>query len=121
MGLNTVANFAVIENQKVINVVLATPEFAANQPNWVECSDNVGIDWSYINGEFVDTRPKPTEQEVADAVRFERNQLLALSDWTQLRDTASESVKWETYRQELRDITNQSGFPWEINWPVKPS
>lgn len=62
---------------------------------------------------------KDTEQ--AAAVRNQRNALLAQSDWTQLPDAPVDQAAWATYRQELRDISGQSGFPWEINWPVAPS
>jgi hypothetical protein len=53
-------------------------------------------------------------------VRETRNQLLAECDWTQLSDI-SQTIKdlWSTYRQQLREITNQSN-PFNIEWPVKP-
>ena len=53
-------------------------------------------------------------------VREIRNQLLAECDWTQLSDIP-QTIKdlWSTYRQELREITNQSN-PFNIEWPVKP-
>ena len=59
----------------------------------------------------------------ADEVRTERNQKLAESDWTQLPDakTAVDTEAWATYRQQLRNITEQTGFPWNIEWPVRPS
>lgn len=55
-----------------------------------------------------------------DDARRERNFFLAASDWTQLSDAPVDSVPWIAYRQALRDITAQSGFPWEITWPEKP-
>lgn len=56
----------------------------------------------------------------ADSVREERNQKLSDCDWTQLTDSPVDKQVWENYRQELRDITQQSGFPWEVVWPTKP-
>jgi hypothetical protein len=53
-------------------------------------------------------------------VREIRNQLLQECDWTQLGDISTETKNiWSNYRQELRDVTNQSS-PFNINWPVKP-
>ena len=52
-----------------------------------------------------------------------RNRLLAECDWTQFTDvTLSSETKnaWVTYRQELRDITIQPGFPLDVVWPTKP-
>ena len=53
-------------------------------------------------------------------IRDQRAQLLQESDWTQLGDIP-QSVRdsWTTYRQQLRDITNQSN-PFSIVWPTKP-
>ena len=56
-------------------------------------------------------------------VRSTRNTLLAESDWTQFQDspiTGSSLTDWQTYRQSLRDVTNQSD-PYNITWPTKPS
>jgi hypothetical protein len=55
----------------------------------------------------------------ASAIREERNKLLAETDWMALSDiTMSDS--WRTYRQELRDITEQPTFPDEVIWPQAP-
>jgi hypothetical protein len=55
-------------------------------------------------------------------VRAKRNKLLAECDWTQAKDVPdSTSSKWTEYRQALRDITSQEGFPSNINWPQSPS
>lgn len=54
------------------------------------------------------------------AMRNNRNQALSASDWTQLADAPVDKVAWATYRQSLRDITLQTGFPWTIDWPVAP-
>ena len=52
-----------------------------------------------------------------------RNKLLALSDWTQSADsplTDEKKAEWATYRQALRDITDQPSYPENIQWPTKP-
>lgn len=51
-------NFAIIENGKVVNTVVAEADYAATQ-GWVELTGRAGIDWDYINGQFVDNRPIP--------------------------------------------------------------
>lgn len=53
-------------------------------------------------------------------VRNKRNDLLSESDWTQILDAPVDRTVWATYRQSLRDITDQPGFPWDVQWPVKP-
>ena len=60
------------------------------------------------------------DAEQAKAVRQQRNDKLTDSDWTQLADSPADDLAWATYRQALRDITSQAGFPWTINWPVAP-
>ena len=58
-------------------------------------------------------------EQKAQEVRRERDDILALTDWMALTDnTMTES--WATYRQALRDITSQEGFPFNVTWPNKP-
>jgi hypothetical protein len=54
---------------------------------------------------------------VANEVRAKRNQLLLETDWTQVADVQVDKVIWAEYRQALRDITLQEGFPFDIIWP----
>ena len=56
----------------------------------------------------------------AERVREDRNQRLASCGWTQLPDAPVDAAAWATYRQELRDISSQAGFPWTVVWPLKP-
>lgn len=56
----------------------------------------------------------------AAEVRKERDAKLTESDWTQVADAPVDQTAWATYRQALRDIPEQAGFPNTINWPDKP-
>jgi hypothetical protein len=58
--------------------------------------------------------------EKAAQVRAERNSKLAATDWTQLADAPVDHDAWAAYRQDLRDVTSQPGFPWDVNWPTQP-
>lgn len=60
------------------------------------------------------------DAEQAKSVRDQRNTKLKDSDWTQVADAPVDKTAWATYRQALRDITTQEGFPWTIDWPVNP-
>lgn len=61
------------------------------------------------------------EVSLAVAAREQRNQLLVESDWTQLSDTPGQiKAAYVQYRQALRDLPTQPGFPGSINWPQKP-
>lgn len=55
------------------------------------------------------------------AVRNRRNDFLSESDWTQVRDAPVDQDAWGTYRQALRDLTSQAGFPYNVVWPVPPA
>lgn len=73
----------------------------------------------WINGAWDYTIP------LSDSVREQRNELLAASDISVLPDrwavmTAEKQQEWSEYRQALRDVTSQTGFPNNINWPNKP-
>jgi hypothetical protein len=60
------------------------------------------------------------DAEQAKSVRDDRNTKLTDCDWTQLADSTADKTAWATYRQALRDITTQTGFPWTITWPTQP-
>ena len=66
----------------------------------------------------------PTQAEsdavAAASVREERDALLAATDWMANSDVTM-SDDWATYRQALRDVPTQAGFPNTITWPTKPS
>ena len=53
------------------------------------------------------------------SVRNQRNSLIAATDWTQLPDVP-QSIKfqWAPYRQALRDVPQQAGFPFNVVWPT---
>lgn len=62
--------------------------------------------------------------ELAEAVRAERDRLLAECDWTMLTDAPlgeDERDAWAAYRQELRDVPQQAGFPLHAAWPERPA
>jgi len=61
------------------------------------------------------------EQEAGANIRADRNSRLAQSDWTQGKDIPeATSTAWATYRQALRDIPTQAGFPYNVTWPQEP-
>lgn len=63
-----------------------------------------------------------TNNELAGQARTHRNMLLTQTDWTQLPDVPEKTKqKWSRYRQELRDIPQQNGFPTQIIWPEQPN
>lgn len=81
---------------------------------------------------FVDNDEKTAEEQLteykynidatyADGVRNRRNELLKNSDWTQVVDATVDKNVWLIYRQQLRDITTQESFPFDIQWPEQPT
>jgi len=63
------------------------------------------------------------DAEQAKSVRQSRDDKLKETDWVVIKNlelNANIPGVWEVYRQALRDVPNQSGFPWTITWPVEP-
>jgi len=56
----------------------------------------------------------------AEEARTQRDALLSQSDWTQVPDAPVDQAAWAAYRQALRDVPQQAGFPTEITWPQEP-
>lgn len=88
----------------------------------VRCEPVFEDGWVYA----VEVQPKTAEDIEADKVsaaanvRAQRTKLLSACDWTQLADSTADKAAWGTYRQALRDVPSQPGFPWTIDWPVAP-
>ena len=79
-------NFAVIEYGKVINVVVAEPDIAAEQ-NWVPLTGDAGIGWDYADGQFVNNiyidpippaPPAPTKEQLLAQLQALQAQIQAL-------------------------------------------
>jgi hypothetical protein len=68
-----------------------------------------------------DAEEKAWELGAGGRIRETRNELLAETDWTQAADVPQTiKDKWATYRQALREVPQQPGFPTNITWPTKP-
>jgi len=78
-----------------------------------------GAKWAVENIPVVKPDPEPKTLSPAEKVRTKRNQLLAASDKMGLVDRIND--EWRTYRQALRDVPAQAGFPSNITWPTEPS
>ena len=60
------------------------------------------------------------DDRAAAEVRTERDAKLVESDWTQVADTPVDQAAWATYRQALRAMPEQAGFPNAVEWPTSP-
>ena len=60
------------------------------------------------------------DTRAAAEVRAERNTKLTATDWTQIADSTADKPAWAAYRQDLRDVPLQVGFPQSVTWPAKP-
>jgi len=101
----------------------------ATHPNVVSIDDTAGafdadgnvvvVDESLVEAEV----ERLIAEQPAKEARAKRDRLLTESDWVTIRATDTGDpvpTEWQTYRQALRDITEQTGFPENIEWPEKP-
>lgn len=112
-----------------VNSILATeqnPQFLKPGESYAPPIEGGGIGYRLTGtGEWIPPTPPPppevTPEEKAQQIRARRNSLLAASDWTQGKDIPDTiSQPWAAYRQQLRDITDQPGYPDTVTWPVRP-
>ena len=101
----------------------------ATHPNVVSIDDSAGAFDSDGNAVAIDEAlveaevARLQEEQPAKEARAKRDRLLAESDWVTIRATDTGDpvpTEWQTYRQALRDIPDQTGFPEEIEWPQEP-
>ena len=100
------------------------PEFFTR---WVhttpESPDNVGDKSSGIGSIAIYLTDAEYDTVLAASARQKRDRLIAATDYLVTPDYPIESdrlAKVKIYRQALRDIPEQSGFPRTITWPEKP-
>jgi len=99
--------------------------------NWVEAYverdmfadyvDEDGVTVTKTSQEAAYTATK--DAEAATAARATRDGLIASCDWMAIKafeGGTTVSTEWATYRQALRDVSAQEGFPNDITWPEKP-
>lgn len=95
-----------------------------------------GDDYNTLQWYPSNSIPKPTEEELRafdaevslelrwDAVKYKRNKLLEVCDWTQLTDSplsTETKTAWANYRQQLRDVPQQGVEPENVVWPTQPA
>lgn len=80
-----------------------------------------------VNGEIFALTSEEIEElkakevvKAASSIRSERDEKLTSCDWTQVIDAPVDQEAWSVYRQALRDIPAQEGFPNTVNWPTEP-
>ena len=108
--------YAIIENQIVVNLAVADPEFAQLE-GWIEATDDVSIGWGYVGGQFVP--PPPVDYSAQN--KEQASTLLQQTDWVELGDVAdptnppylSNKAAFTTYRAALRSIA--------VNPPTTPA
>ena len=90
-------------------------------PVFKDYTDEEGVLHTAAEQEAAYKAQKDADQ--AKAVRQQRDTKLAESDWRVIKALESnipQDFAWAAYRQALRDVSAQAGFPWDIEWPVKP-
>ena len=91
-----------------------------------------GVTMPYTNSNYAIAQAEAWQGEItveevpetADEIRARRDRLLAATDWAVLPDSPLDAQSLEavkTYRQALRDVPQQDGFPGTITWPEMPA
>ena len=99
--------------------------------NWVEAYVERDMFADYVDEDGVTVTKASQEEaytatkdaEAATAARATRDGLIASCDWMAIKAFeagTAVATEWATYRQALRDVSAQEGFPNDITWPEKP-
>jgi hypothetical protein len=98
------SRYEILVNDEVVNTIVSDEAYATDLA-------------TSLGGVAVSTDPVI---DPAIDPRSKRDELLQESDWTQLADSVVNSTLWAIYRQDLRDVPQQSEFPDNVAWPEKP-
>ena len=98
-------------SRPIINILnAATGEMVVREMNDQEYSD-------WLSEQTI------RDEQQAKAVRAERDKKLAECDWRvikSLENNQPQDFQWAAYRQALRDLPTQAGFPLAVIWPIEP-
>ena len=90
-------------------------------PAFFDTEDEDGVVTTAAENEAAYKAVKDAEQ--SKSVRASRDSKLAESDWRVIKSAETATPlpeEWASYRQALRDISSQAGFPWTLVWPESP-
>lgn len=124
-----ISNFYLLDNEQLKENGWYPYRFVEIQLNENEIFNGSNIVIGETEVVEYQTKRLKTQQEIQNeienawnSVRRNRNRYLLQSDWTQVADsplTSQKQTEWQTYRQELRDVTTQQN-PFNIQWPTPP-
>ena len=110
--------------QKVLNGEHRFP--VHSDLKWIRCNSEVEPGWSFYADTNAFSKPVP-QSDPMQVMRNQRNSKLSRSDWRMQSDYPyDDQEEWKTYRQALRDMTNQTprwnddGILVGIEWPTDP-
>lgn len=91
-------------------------------PSLGECEQATRLEIALIEGIWTQLFGKEfwPQDQAERFVREKRGTLLKETDWMALSDNTI-SPEWLAYRQALRDVTTQVGFPYSVSWPTPPA
>lgn len=118
----------VADVQAVLEVDFPTYRLGSSNGNffvWDEESEKIeplpGLATTQDLIKFVGRNKTTVKAGLAKEVRLKRNKLLVDTDWTQLLDVSeARRAAYAAYRQQLRDIPSQEGFPHAVVFPEPP-
>ena len=121
-------NYAVVENNLVVNAVVADEAYAESQ-GWILLTNGAGIGWSYIDGVFYPpVQPPPTPEEVQTINKNKAQELLQETDWTATVDISNPTFsnpylanqnEFLSYRSQVRQVAINPPVTLVI-FPTKP-
>ena len=114
--------YKVVSRNGVVQDALGNWVFAwVERDMFADYVDEDGVTVTKASQEEAYTARK--DAEAATAARAERDKLIASCDWMAIKafeGGTTVSTEWATYRQALRDVPLQAGFPWTVEWPTQP-
>lgn len=92
------------------------------KPDYDPLTQNLESSFEEVDGVWhkTYTAVNKSQEEAESNIRSRREILLSKTDWMALSDVTL-TPEWAAYRQALRDISSQPGFPYSVTWPTEPS
>lgn len=125
LAANTPPGHAPIEGvpdrtRKKVDITANVPTLTDHLPDKPADTVHTTYSWDETSKEWVG---RWTDAVLAAQVRVDRDKRLTACDWVTVRaldQSGTVPENWRAYRQALRDVPSQTGFPRQVVWPTSP-
>jgi hypothetical protein len=121
---NFITQMAQLVGEQVDAWKIANPDFTEIDKDTYDSLTPFAGKWQVTSNGFIQVPDRSDYDNAALVVDLQQKELLNATDWYVIKAVDTGTLiptNWQTYRQQLRDVSKQSGYPYNVTWPTPPN